>query len=182
MDIHLKLVLLFLLSTPTIGRVRREGTLEGHPVLPFSAQSNSRDESPSLEVQNQDAEKGVIDQKDAMVEEVIQYVDDSEPGMDPEVAVDQLAVDEEPDMDSVVQDDAIGGAGSVARVYNEPRGTFFERPYFGYQNNSLEATTTAKPEDKPWYKNSTIWIIVGVVIGLILIAILVFCCCCKKKQ
>lgn len=49
-------VLLIIVSVQ--GRVRRQGTLEDHPVLPFAGQSRPGDESPSLEVQNENAEKG----------------------------------------------------------------------------------------------------------------------------
>lgn len=171
-------LLIFLLSAAAQGRVRRQGTLEESPVLPFAAQSKPGDESQSLEVQNQNAEKGIIDNKDAQVEEILEYVDDSEPGADPEAVVDQLEVDEEPDMDSIVQDDTIGGP--VARVYKD--GAMFERPYYGYQAANQSSSTESPKSDKPWYKNSTIWIVVGVILGAILIAIILFCCCCKKNK
>ena len=177
MDLRLKLLLLVLLAIPALGRVRRQGTLEDTPVLPFSAQSRVGDESPSLEIQNENAEKGIIDNKDAEVEEVLEYVDESNPGSDPEAEMEQAEANEEPGMESVIQD-----GQPIGRVVQDQRipGGFFQQPQFGMQGMS-NSTESPKPEGKPWYKNSTIWIIVGVIGGIILLLILI-CICIKCRK
>lgn len=184
MDINLKLFLLVLLSAPALGRVRRQGTLEDTPVLPFSAQSKPGDESPSIEVQNENAEKGIVDNKDAGVEEVLEYVDESGPGSDPDAEVDQSLANEEPDIDAIVQDGQQPiGISPIGRGFQEnavvPE-SFFERPYFGRQSNET-VSTPGKTTEKPWYKNSTVWIIVGVIGGIILLLICI-CICVKCRK
>lgn len=185
MNILFKLIFLVFLSTPALCRVRRQGTLEDTPVLPFSGQSRPGDESPSIEVQNENAEKGLIDNKDAEIEEVIDYVDESDPGADRDAEVEQSLVNEEPDIDSAIQDGPVENVVPAVdgRAAIEPGESFFERPYFGNQEvGSLP--TTAKPTDKtdkPWYKNQTVWIIVGVIAGIILLLVCI-CICIKCKK
>lgn len=184
MVILFKLIFLVLLSVPALCRVRRQGTLEDTPVLPFSGQSKPGDESPSIEVQNENAEKGLIDNKDAQIEEVIDYVDESEPGADRDAEVDQLLANEEPDIDSAIQDGPVNVVpAGRAFVPVGPGESFFERPYYGRQlNESIISSVKPNGEtDKPWYKNHIVWIVVGVIAGIILLLVCI-CICVKCKK
>lgn len=179
MDILFKLMILVLLSVAVLGRVRRQGTLEDTPVLPFSGQSRPGDESPSIEVQNENAEKGLIDNKDAEIEEVIDYVDESEPGADRDAEVEQSLANEEPDIDSAIQDGPVESVVPVEGRAFGPGESFFERPYFRKLDNGTLAKDDKK--DKPWYKNHIVWIIVGVIAGIILLLVCI-CICVKCKK
>lgn len=159
-------VLLIIVSVQ--GRVRRQGTLEDHPVLQFAGQSRPGDESPSLEVQNENAEKGVINNKYSDIEEVLEYVDESDPGIDPQAELDQMESDDEPDMDDVLQDEP--GVDQLRFVlpfaYNQ-------NPTEDNATNSEETLVDAnvlqdsKREQTKRNKN-TFWIIFGVSMGIML--------------
>ena len=171
---NVKIFVLVLMAAPALGRVRRQGTLEDTQVLPFAGQSRPGDESPSLEVQNENAEKGIVDSKEAEVEEVLEYVDKSDPGVDPEAKMDMLEANEEPDTDAVLQDGA--AVGRVIAGGSPVREAFFER-YYGRNRNG----STTEEEKTPWYKSKLTWIIVGVVVGIIVLLLCILICTkCKK--
>lgn len=173
---NVRIFVLVLLAAPALGRVRRQGTLEDTPVLPFAGQS--RPGSPSLEVHNENAEKGIVDSKDAEVEEVLEYVDESDPGVDPETEMDMLKANEEPDTDAVLQDGAV-----VRRVIaggSPVREAFFKR-YYGRNRNGSTTETPTEEKKTPWYKSKLTWIIVGVVVGIIVLLLCILICTkCKK--
>ena len=175
---NVKIFVLVLLAAPALGRVRRQGTLEDTPVLPFAGQSRPGDESPSLEVQNENAEKGIVDSKDAEVEEVLEYVDESDPGVDPEAEMDMLEANEEPDADAVLQDGP--AVGRVIAGGSPVREAFFER-YYGRNRNGSTTETPTEEKKTPWYKSKLTWIIVGVVVGIIVLLLCILICIKRKK-
>ena len=173
MGIASNLIVWILLVTSVIGRVRRQGTLEGLPVLPFSAQLKPGDESQTLEVQNENAEKGIVDNKDTEVEEVLEYVEESDPGADPDAELDQMNAVEEPGMDD---------ENAVGRVILVPEETEVKTT----NPRSTPATAIEPPEDEkqPLKRNQVTWIVMGVLLFILLLAI-VLCIClkyCRKRR
>lgn len=175
---NVKTFVLVLLAAPALGRAKRQGTLEDTPVLPFAGQSRPGDKSPPLEVQNGNVEKGIVDRKDADVEEVLEYADESDPGVNPEAEMDISEANEEPETDVVLQDGA--AVGRVIAGGLPVREAFFER-YYGQNRNG---STTEKPTEEkktPWYKSKLTWIIVGVVVGIIVLLLCILICIkCRK--
>lgn len=180
-----KFFVLIVLVLPVFSRVRRQGTLEDAPVLPFSAQSNPRDESRSIEVLNENAEKGIIDNKDIEAEEIIEYVDQSGPGADPDAELDATHVDE-PSVE--VQETVISTGGlRVIELAPNPNlkrgGSVFGRSSDTNKipNDKEQEAKDQKAEDMRNKKN-TFWIIFGVSLGIMLLFL--FACLfakCKSK-
>lgn len=171
---NVKIFVLVLLAAPALGRIRRQDT----PVLPFAGQSRPGDESPSLEIQNENAEKGIVESKDAEVEEALEYVDESDPGVDPEAEMDMLEANEKPDTDAVLQDGA--AVGRVVAGGSPVREAFFER-YYGRKRNGSPTETPTEEKKTPWYKSKLTWIIVGVVVGIIVLLLCVLIRIKSKK-
>lgn len=148
------------------GRVRRQGTLEDHPVFPFAGQSRPGDGSSSLEVQNENAEKGVIDNENSDIEDVLEYVGESDPGVDPQAELDQMESDDEPDMDDVLQDEP-----DVDQLRFVPPFTYNQNPTEDNATNSEETLVNvnvledSKREETKRNKD-TFWIIFGVSMGI----------------
>lgn len=159
-------VLLIIVSVQ--GRVRRQETLEDHPILPFVGQSRPGDKSLSLEVKNENAEKGVIDNKYSDIEEVLEYVGESDSDVDPRAELDQIESDDEPDMDDINQDEP-----DVDQLR-------FVLP-FAYNQNPTEDNATNSEEtlvdsnvledsrrEQTKRNKNTFWIIFGVSMGIML--------------
>lgn len=174
-------VLLIIVSVQ--GRVRRQGTREDHPVLPFAGQSRPGDESPSLEVQNENAEKGVIDNKYSDIEEVLESVGESDPGIDPQAELDQMENDDEPDMDDVLQ-----GEPGLDQLRFVPPFVCNQNPTEDNATNSEETFVDtnvledSKREQTKRNKN-TFWIIFGVSMGIMLMFLFIeIICKCRSQK
>lgn len=182
MKLNLFLIIVFVAAT--LNRVHAQGTLEKIPVLLFSGQSKPGDESPSLEVQSENAEKGVIDSKQS--EEVIEYVDESEPGADLDSEVDQMEVDET----------AKALEGSARVHYNIQNIEIEPVPVVGraiiYQQNNETDSNPSIPfhggrreNEGKLSRNQVTWVFMGIlllILFLIILALALLKCCRKRRR
>lgn len=158
---------LFTIFSVVFGQVKRQGTLDDLPISPFL------DGSQSLEVQNQNAERGLIDHEDAEVEEVIEYVNESDPSAEvvEEVieesdgpAIGRVVVD--PSTEIIQNQNTVGSGSNVSQPMV---------PYdFLLPTRSKSGLT----------RNEVTWIWMGVMLGILLIIIILLACLqfCQRRR